>query len=600
MKTTLKNVFKVIVLFNFILLSSCEKDLYDNGIKNSQRESKSEIIKGKDAQHIISKLENSLNKKYKVKSVQNRITMGSVGVVNYDEIIKLTDENGKSTYTFKVDRDDSSITKFYNLILQEKAGGNIIKLLEYTMTLEFAEQFKATFNYKDFQGTLQSFTVINETPCPDNDILLVHVGQLLNDGNGGNTIGNNGNSASTYSGSSTNSTNNGSNTNSGSSTSTAASGSGGYSSVGGGGSQEYHDLLLEIDCISIGNKWMYDEEEGEWGCYTSPRHFKMAVTTENNETSSPCSPNYTVVVLTPFTKCEQHFLQNTPNKIWLANHYNTEIYQQIMDYINGDGKGCSSDREQFINQCISQMMQNPNLYTSLTPFIIEKQIDDSQLDPCTKGVFQQIKNTTQCDFANVLAKLGADTSDYNTTMVSSVAPSQKPAQTIWNSPYNYTIYISTDYSNKTKLFIALSILHELTHAYFLTLFDDYHNANPINPNTYNDFGYLFDLYVTKKYPLSQAADIQHQQMATDYADAIARALQEYQTGIPVPDNSSLEQIYSDLAYGSFLDAPIVFDALFPNGNPNRQRIINRYAAEQSGNPIAQGTQNEQTPYWSTV
>jgi hypothetical protein len=43
------------------------------------------------------------------------------------------------------------------------------------------------------------------------------------------------------------------------------------------------------------------------------------------------------------------------------------------------------------------------------------------------------------------------------------------------------------------------------------------------------------------------------------------------------------------------DAPAVFDALFPVGNPNRQRIINRYACEGAGFAIGQGTPNQQNP-----
>ena len=84
-------------------------------------------------------------------------------------------------------------------------------------------------------------------------------------------------------------------------------------------------------------------------------------------------------------------------------------------------------------------------------------------------------------------------------------------------------------------------------------------------------------------------------MAAANADAIARALQEYQTGAPVPAGTNPDQIYSDLAYGSLQDAPAVFDALFPSGNPNRQRIINRYSCEGVGHSIGQGTPNQQNP-----
>lgn len=225
---------------------------------------------------------------------------------------------------------------------------------------------------------------------------------------------------------------------------------------------------------------------------------------------------------------------------------------------------------------------------------IEDNIDDTQLDPCHKGVFTAVKNTSVCDIAEVLAKLNANGSLYNTIIKSEVAPSGAPAQTVRNSAYNYTTYISTDYAGKTKLFIAASIFHEMVHAYFMSLFDDYYNANPPNLNAYNDFAGLFHHYVTLRNPDSvNAADVHHQQMATDYVDAIARALQEYQTGIPVPIGTSPNQIYSDLAWGGLSEAP-VFDVLFPVGSSAAQRIKNRYASEQTGHTIGQGTLQEQT------
>jgi len=83
-------------------------------------------------------------------------------------------------------------------------------------------------------------------------------------------------------------------------------------------------------------------------------------------------------------------------------------------------------------------------------------------------------------------------------------------------------------------------------------------------------------------------------MANYYVDAIARALQEYQTGIPVTYFEIPQQIYSDLAWGGLNGTP-VFDATYPVGNPNRERIINRAASEQNGTVIGAGTPNSQTP-----
>jgi hypothetical protein len=286
---------------------------------------------------------------------------------------------------------------------------------------------------------------------------------------------------------------------------------------------------------------------------------------------------------------------------------NPEISNILLEFLDTDGN--SQMNKDFVVSIIDAIEEGSvtnyeqslvllNAYKTVKVALqIENQIDDTLLNPCSKGVFQQVKNTTNCDFASVLVKLNSKASVYNTKIISQVPPTgYAPAQTIKNSPFNYTIYISTDYTTKTKLFIATSLLHEMVHTYFMSIYDDYYNGNPPNPNAYNDFSYLFDFYVKKKYPTStDPADIHHQQLATDYTDAIARALQEYQTGTPVPNNVPPDQIYSDLAYGSLKDAPAVFDALFPLGNPNRQRILNRYACEQVGSTIGAGTPAEQNP-----
>lgn len=226
---------------------------------------------------------------------------------------------------------------------------------------------------------------------------------------------------------------------------------------------------------------------------------------------------------------------------------------------------------------------------------IEDKIDDSKLDPCTKGVFQKIKTTTVCDFSEILSRLGAVKSVYKTIIKSEVPPNLQPAQTVWNSTNNYTLYISTDYVGKTKLFIAALMLHEMVHAHFISLYDEFYNSNPPNKNAYDDFPALFHYYVTLKRPSSlNAADFHHQQIAESYVAGIARALQEYQTGVPVEEGISPEQIYSDLAWGTLQQTPI-FDSIYPIGNQNRQRILNRYQTEQTGYPAGQGTPQVQTP-----
>ncbi|WP_326935595.1 hypothetical protein [Flavobacterium sp. PL11] len=86
---------------------------------------------------------------------------------------------------------------------------------------------------------------------------------------------------------------------------------------------------------------------------------------------------------------------------------------------------------------------------------------------------------------------------------SAVTPSGNPAQTIRTSAYNYKIYISTDYENKTKLFIASLQLHELVHANFFSLIDDCLIQN--NCQLLVTFPELWEYYVSvcdNQYPSS--------------------------------------------------------------------------------------------------
>lgn len=245
------------------------------------------------------------------------------------------------------------------------------------------------------------------------------------------------------------------------------------------------------------------------------------------------------------------------------------------------------EAEEFIMKCIEQMMQNPNVFNSITSFLIEKQIDDSQLDPCHKNVFQQIKNTTNNDFAKVLAKLGDTNTVYNTNMISAVAPDGGIGQTIRNSAFNYTIYISTDYSDKTKLMIASTMLHEFAHAYFFSLIDDcYLQYNCVLLSTFPELWEFYVSHSKSQYPSNP--DLHHEAIANSYVNAIASALQEYQPGLP-------QQVYDDMAWAGLNNTPI-FDTKFPVGNPNRERILNRGSVEQSGYPVAQGTPQEQINY----
>lgn len=268
--------------------------------------------------------------------------------------------------------------------------------------------------------------------------------------------------------------------------------------------------------------------------------------------------------------------------LWLKNPVNMEIVSEIYDYSNEEGNiGVINN---FVKQMIIKIKNNPGVFTSIKPFLIEKNIDDANLnDPCSKEVFASIKNTTNCAIAKVLAKLNANPSVYNTYIKTEVPQNGRPGNTKWNSVYNYTIKINPNYNNATKLGRASILFHELIHAYFMSLFDDYHNGSPQNLNAYDDFPILFQKYVEHTYP--DGSDAHHEQMAIKYVNAIACALQEYQTGIAVPSGVQPQQVYTDLAWGGLQEAPIFNSSNSPLTNSDRERIVNRYNCEIVGHEV---------------
>ena len=219
---------------------------------------------------------------------------------------------------------------------------------------------------------------------------------------------------------------------------------------------------------------------------------------------------------------------------------------------------------------------------------LEKQIITDKLDPCPKEVLEKLKLATNCDIANILTKLNANKT-YN-VIITSGNSGLVPATTIHESPNNYKIILSNDrFTSSTQLFKASILLHEIGHAFFMSLVDDYTVSK--NPAVFSEFPTLFQKYVDTKYPGGKAAS-QHEEMANTYVEAIGIALQEFQTGISLPNGVKPDQVYTDLAWGGLRDTD-VYEKKFPVGTAERLRIDNRLASEQTGNTIGAGTPQQQ-------
>lgn len=211
---------------------------------------------------------------------------------------------------------------------------------------------------------------------------------------------------------------------------------------------------------------------------------------------------------------------------------------------------------------------------------IEERIKDS-LDPCPKTVLEKLKNTTNTDIKTILETLGAS-KVFNVNIVSGYAGGL-PAQSTSSTPFNYTTTVSQDYTAATKLFRASNLLHEIVHVYFMSIVDDF-IAQGYSQTNYNlnSFPSLFQAYCDKKYPPSNtiAANAHHLEMANQYVDAIGSTLQEYNK-LNDPKGIIPYQVYSDLAWGGLMDAPVFYEKFTP-GSTDAIRIKNRYASESVG------------------
>jgi hypothetical protein len=218
---------------------------------------------------------------------------------------------------------------------------------------------------------------------------------------------------------------------------------------------------------------------------------------------------------------------------------------------------------------------------------IEDQIDDSQLDPCTKGVLDKIKNLTQNDIAKIFEKFGVPVNGtYNIQMVLGTPIANDAladTKTVIKNNYIITIrdtYIQGTYNNQTPptdLAVAAVIIHELIHAHFLGLFDDYHNNG--DTCAYDNYNCLYEKYVTKNF--TGDTDAQHTQMFKSYIDIMSSALQEFHPGLS-------SQYYNDLAMSTMYGLKY-FDDKYPIGSIERTRIENNRLAEDRNTPKGTAT-----------
>ncbi len=538
-KGQFKNVLKLAFICFSVLLSGCEAE------KKNAQQSKIKVkrFSMKDvAMQTNFKLNNAVNE---IKRFNTNINSGSSKLVFDDKSgLYFDDEKGLyiekdnlKSYTFPIIR-TSSDEKIKNICFNEKENGNYdVYLVKYDFTMQQAltltEEQKAA-SEKQFISLMKDGVKLEELKLQCIDIYVTTTTEYVVPVDEGELTGNYGNTTVSHTTSvfigSFCTMQGFSGGNQGGGNASGESGGSGSSGTGQNpGTGTSDDIITGLNTETIGNS-LNDEEIFFY--------------------------NYQA-----FTQ----MMNNDQKKIF-------ESHPEFVNYLITNHWSASS--MDLVNELISIIGNNPNNYQSMEPFIIEKQIDGSDLDDCTKAILESLKNLQQNRIAEIITKLGNTNSVYSVKIIlDNNLPSDTYGTTDWSTPtgslvvpYNYTIKLNSQYiEHATKLSIASTIIHELIHAYFLSLVDDLDYGETSNLNT---FSILWDYYVN--HFNGGVGDIaQHNQMAESYVNAMASALQEYQTGIQVSSSQQPQQIYKDLAWGGLGNTP-PFNALTDS---EKDRII---------------------------
>lgn len=539
----MKNKFKLLIAsvsIAMLFLSSCDKEIYDDVIYKSQQPqnlsiskiSYKELISNKKA---VEKIKRVITKKLPSSIAQRAVYNEDFGVyIDTTNIVKMVSATEESLTFNIVDYTDS--TKKENLILVSKNDGNFeAYIAEYNLTQQ-------DLNILESGGSLENIkpTSISEV---ENASKMAISGSCVSSysysysacyNSSGNIIPNNGEL--------------------------------GNGCVGMGFEYEMQVVTIDMACLAAGGgggggNSSSSGNSGSGSGYTGSGPGGGSTNTGSN-VFSDSSLNTTFVPCTScieFNQTLSNFLEGlNPEQLEYWNDLSPREQQTIVDYLEANNSSTNS-----INQMIQLINSN----------IIVKKITDTNLDPCGKSVLTKLKNLRQNDIASILRRFGDVNSIFNLNFSTDYPNDPNAlASTNWildtNSntiAYNYLIKIRPEETQiSTELAIAGTLLHEIIHAYFLSLIDDCIQAN--NCTTLQTFPELWNYYVANQTGNPTNGISQHNQIALSYVNIMGAALQEYITGIPVQPGSQ-SQVYTDVAwYG--LQGTIPYNAL-PQSDKDR-------------------------------
>jgi hypothetical protein len=239
---------------------------------------------------------------------------------------------------------------------------------------------------------------------------------------------------------------------------------------------------------------------------------------------------------------------NHPESLWIDKWENGQYAFKLHDF--GATNMWSDEAIDFAYQAFVTLM-NDNGEVDFDDQII------NELSGKAKCIYDKLKSSSM-GFKNAIKKFEPEFPVAHLKFEADATMSSNTKKAYTRAPENYIIDIvlngnpikDASYQKRPNLLVAKTIIHEVIHAEMfrklLSVLDNGGNIDGVTRQNVLDaldgnFPGMYDYFRRHK-------NWQHQQMATHYRETLARILQEYDTGIFVPDNQQPLQLYMDLAW----------------------------------------------------
>ena len=584
----MKNYSFLFIAFLGILFSGCEKDLYEDAlVQNTITKGKIEFVKIDETPFLIPSVQ-SFNKDYEFLTKNKRSNREGLNLnLDLDHILEYVYANDLKTYSISVVKDfQANEDKYFeNLNIYEKNGIYESFVLKYNPL----DDTKA-FDLKTFTGVLEIFdkNYVSQAIIQYEDGLSKCVkvtmgdwiiifwgngdisvgGPCLDGGNGGQNGGTSGWTGAGPTGGIAVSTasNSGTGTN-------GQSGNGSYS----GNGISTIPVFVPYPTVTNAAQFIYN---------LGPEKASAFHLLKNN--TQILVNNYIEQNLNnPEELGDVQTLLSNVVLITKISQLPVETEESIFIYLIQNV--FSVDSKNFVNNTVKKIIENPNVFSSIKPFLIEKQINTDNLDTCTKNILNKLKANSK--IAEIIARFENPESIFTLNLNQAVITPNpaNPNSVIYgqttnsNTSYLYNITLNSNYYNDngaTNLGKAKTIIHEILHALILSVIEN-GNGNALNNSDATNFPMIWNAYIDKKFNGDTNAT-HHLFIGNNYVKIIAEALQEYDTGIPVIHGQIPEQMYSDLAWSglfALLNPTSPFDSILTS--TDKARIYNRNNTEMN-------------------